>query len=367
MKKSNRNGIVDFMRFVFCLVIVICHSRNLGGTPEIALFAECGYIGVEFFFLVSCFRMAQSAMRKQDTNCTALGVETVHFLWNKIKPILPFYSFAIICSYTRTIIANDFTLFEALENLMIGIWDAAFLRMSGIQTYSIVRATWYLSAMFLGMLILYPMLRKWKETFTHIIAPLIAIFFLGYLSQTYRNLDQYSGNYNLVYSGMLRALAELSLGCVCYVVYQKFQSVQLTTFSRVLVTLVQLLGYAGVIYCATDLPAKQFDFVMLLCLAVCVPLSFSGQGIAAPLFSHKIFPYLGKLSLVIYLNHMWIKDSIVIIFPKSLGYWRLLLICLLCVFLASFLCLLWGKGLHIFWNKFGSLIKGWFRKRETVE
>lgn len=285
----------------------------------------------------------------------------MQFLWHKIRSILPYYVFAVVFSYGRTIIAENFTPMEALRNLMLGVWDLFFLRMSGIKTYSIVRATWYLSAMYLAMFILYPMLRRWKETFTHILAPLIAIVLLGYLSQTYGNLNQYSNNYTFLYAGTLRALAEISLGCVCYVAYEKIRTIQLTTLSRTLITLIQLFGYAGVLYCENDLPTKQFDFVLLLCLAVCIPLSFSGQGIAAPLFQHKIFPWLGKMSVILYLNHMWVKDSVSAFLPSSLGYWKLTCIYIAGVFLASFACLMWAKGLQAFWDKFGARIQSWFR------
>lgn len=362
MNRARRNGAIDFLRLLFCMGVVFCHGRNLGGTPEIALFADAGYIGVEFFFLVSGFLMAKSAARKQDAACTHLGTETVLFLWHKIKPVLPYYLFAVIFSYSRTVIAKEFTPVEAVRNLMLGVWDLFFLRMSGIKTYGIVRATWYLSAMYIAMFILYPMIRKWQETFTHIIAPLIAIFFLGYLSQKYGNLNQYTGNYTLVYSGVLRALAEISLGCVCYVVCEKIQLMQFTKFSRLLITLVQVFGYAGVLYCQNNLPGKYFDFVLVVCLAACIPLSFSGQGIATSLFQHKIFPWLGKLSVVIYLNHMWVKDTVEIVFPSSWGYWRLTAIYIAGVFAASMICMLWAKVLNLFWEKHGTRIRGWFLK-----
>lgn len=360
MEKKSRNGIVDWMRFVFSMVIVIFHGRNLGGTPEIALFADAGYIGVEFFFLVSGFLMAHSAARKQGQDCTNLGIETIQFIWRKIKPMLAFYIFAVIFAYGHTVITEEYTLRKTVTNLLMGVWDFAFLRASGIKTVGLVRATWYLSAMLIAMLALYPMIRRWKDTFVCIIAPLIAIFFLGYVSQNFGNLNQYVKDYRLIYSGVMRAMAELSLGCIGYAACEKIKTVRFTTISRVLITLAQVIGYAGVIYCTTSLPAKQFDFVMLLCLAICVPLSFSGQGIAAPLFRGALFPWLGKLSLVIYLNHMWVKDTLAGTLPKAMGYWKLLVIYICCVLVVSLICLLWAEGLRVFWSKCGKRIQGWF-------
>lgn len=362
MRQVKRNGIVDFMRLCFCMVIVIFHGRNLGGTSQIALFREAGYIGVEFFFLVSGFLMAKSAAKRQE-DCARIGPETIKFIWNKIKPMLAYYVFAVILSYGRTIYVEAMPANVAFRNFFYGVWDLCFLRASGIKTYGLVRATWYISAMLLAMLVLYPMLRKWKATFTHIIAPVIAVFFLGYLSQNFGNLNQYVKDFRLIYTGVMRALAELSLGCICYEVCEKMKGVRYTAFSRVLLTLAEVVGYGSVILCATQLPVKQFDFVMLLILAVSVTISFSGQGISAPLFQGKIFAWFGKLSLCIYLNHMAVKDAVAEFHPKAWGYKKLMCIYVFGVILVSLLCMLWEMGLQKFWGKFGPRIRRLFVKQ----
>lgn len=354
------------MRFVFCVVIIVYHGRNLGGTPEIALFADAGHIGVEFFFMVSGFLMAKSAARRETAGCDRLGQETVLFLWNKIRPILFFYLTAAVFSYGQIALENGFTLRETIHNLMLGVWDLLLLRASGIGTFGLVGGTWYLSAMYLAMLILYPMLRVWKERFVHIIAPLIGIFGLGYLSRTYGHLNQYVNNWDLLYSGMIRALAEISLGCVCYVVCQRIRSVRVTPLSRVLITLVQIAGYGGVIWYTTELPVKQFDFVMVLWLAVCVTLSFSGQGIGASLFSGSLFPWLGKMSMVIYLNHMWVKNTIAWLLPESWGYRKLMLVYMVGVAAVSLAMLLLETVLNAFWTRYGKTVRGWLVQETKI-
>ena len=51
--------------------------------------------------------------------------------------------------------------------------------MSGMAGYRVNTVTWYISAMILAMLILYPLLIKYKDTFFFIIAPCLSIFLLG--------------------------------------------------------------------------------------------------------------------------------------------------------------------------------------------
>lgn len=359
MLNKKRNGVIDMMRFVFCVLIVFWHSCNLGSPPDgVALFADAGYIAVEFFFLVAGFLMTKKVMTSEQIY--DIGPQTILFLWNKIKTILPYYIFAVFCSYCRIIIVNDFNFKQTITNLMLGIWDFAFLKASGIKTYSLTRATWYLSAMYISMLILYPLLLKYRKSFTHIIAPVLSIFGLGYLSQRCGNLDQYVNNWNLVYPGIIRAVAEISLGCICFEVYEKIENIHFTKVGTAMVTFVQVAGYVGVLYCAHNMPVKQFDFVMLLALAVCVTLSFSGKGLAVGLFTGKIFPWLGKMSMIIYLNHMWVKDSVAAFLPASLGYWKLCLITFLGVFTASLVCLLVVNISSAFWQKYRLNIKNVF-------
>ena len=63
--KKARNGSLDLMKFVFSIVIVLLHSGNLFGRNK---FFPAGHIGVEFFYIVSGYYMAKSALRYVDVD-----------------------------------------------------------------------------------------------------------------------------------------------------------------------------------------------------------------------------------------------------------------------------------------------------------
>ena len=76
--RSGRNGNIDLMRFVFCLIIILYHINNrLDLNPPFGLsekyFSFCGEgrIGVEFFFIVSGYLLAVTA--KKTIRQTALS------------------------------------------------------------------------------------------------------------------------------------------------------------------------------------------------------------------------------------------------------------------------------------------------------
>lgn len=72
--RSGRNGNIDLMRFVFCLIIILYHINNrLDLNPPFGLsekyFSFCGEgrIGVEFFFVVSGYLLAVTAKKNYST------------------------------------------------------------------------------------------------------------------------------------------------------------------------------------------------------------------------------------------------------------------------------------------------------------
>ncbi len=73
--RSGRNGNIDLMRFVFCLIIILYQINNrLDLNPPFGLsekyFSFCGEgrIGVEFFFIVSGYLLAVTAKKNYSTN-----------------------------------------------------------------------------------------------------------------------------------------------------------------------------------------------------------------------------------------------------------------------------------------------------------
>jgi len=308
MAKTNRNGAIDVLRFVFCVIIVLRHSFH--AVPEGGkVLMPGGAIGVEFFFIVSGYLMACSAYKRfYSDNKLSISTETHTFMKRKASSLLPDLVVASIISMTVvTLTYLPQGKYAMLIEVSKRIWNPLLLSASGLGS---TNELWYLSAMILVMLAYYPLLMKRFEGFVRIVAPLIAIFSLGYIDRKFDSILDPAYFIDPIYKGMVRAIGEIALGVALFPLIRFIAKQDLTKVAKTVITLVNvfcLLFAINLMYSRKD---KKLDlFIVLLLTVVCV-LTFSHQGIAAKLFDNKFSTFLGKLSLTLYLSHRWVAITI---------------------------------------------------------
>ena len=92
-QKSKRNGKIELLRFIFCILILFFYcdvdmfevSKNFNHGFS---FFRHGYVGVEFFFIVTGYLMVKSSLSKRRVN-TPIGKDTVNFLAGKVTASMP--------------------------------------------------------------------------------------------------------------------------------------------------------------------------------------------------------------------------------------------------------------------------------------
>ncbi len=354
---ARRNGSIDFMKFLFTLMVMCFHSSK---------FFPGGYIAVEFFFIVSGFLMAKT-MKKREAAYTPLGKETVSFVLHKAGSIFPFYVVAWFMSFFAAQIAGQIEAAASSTEFFRSFYNIFMLEMSG--SYDMghrIMGSWYISAMLLAMLVLYPLRRRFTDVFDHIIAPVLVLLFTGYAYQQGKGISltvTYIPHL-FIYNGLFRALAEISLGCICYHVVAKFIKLRFTVFGRILVTLGELLGYGTVFFFAATTSRSDIDLVLLPILAASVSLSFSGKSLLSGLFNHKPFYFLGSFCLQLYLTHEAVRTKILPllqqIYPLSLlmdNTWGYLLVFIYVTVVFALFCYVIGTLLQLIIPKLGSLLK----------
>ena len=367
---KKRNGAIDLWRFVFAAILVIFHSSMLDiemlhpGEEYVFPF-RLGSLSVEFFLLTSGFLFAKS-MNKNRENNTLSWKGTWTFMKGKLMSFYPAFLICLILTFIVTNATYYFchvepyvkgaSLTENIKNLFIGfgrlLYEATLLRNFGMDFDRLLDQAWYLSAMLLVMLLLYPLYAKNKRRFEYYIAPLITVVLLGFLFLHGQSLLNPSKKlellykYPLTYKGNVRAMAEICLGVVCWRVCEWLKKIDFTRLGKAVLAFVELFGYgfaiaymsvmaradctlfwrrvsvavaplAGEGFEPDELtqssPFNAIQFVLLFFLAVSVIITFSEKSAISPLFRHPFFTALGQFSLYPYLLYT--------IFSTNLPLW----------------------------------------------
>ncbi len=314
-----RNGEIDFLRFLFAMIIVFYHFN---ASFQLGFFVN-GYIGVEFFFIVSGFLMAKHVERNGPgrKDLAFIADETWRYIIKKVGTFYCYYLSVIFLQVIVRFILIRHDGITTIFNRFLGSIPTFSLTFAGLNMDSAalsVGNTWYLSAMLIAIFILFPFLLRHYHFSVKILFPLIALFVTGYLYGTNHSISNWIGWSGLVYFGVLRATAEMALGgslfCLSSYLTEKNSWVVDTDkwTPKLLLTFVKLFCYAVVVLYAYGSILgikvnKTFDLHALLFCALGILLSFSNVGFCIP--DSKVTRYLSKISLPIFIFHGFIRWS----------------------------------------------------------
>ena len=405
--RKQHNVTIDFLRFLFSVIVVLHHSRYVLGDDNCYFLG--GSLAVEFFFFVSGYLLlvgadkagrkngagyllsggadmagrkngagyllpggADKAGRKNGAGyllpgdvdmagrteaagletkgvgvgttgiggettgiggevtgigaeTTGIGAETLHFILHKIKSFLPEFLIAWWIGFVLIGVVRQYGVLDYLKAFGNDFWELTLVKMSGLFTHGIDGAMWYLSAMLLGMAILYPLLRTKRDLMTHLVCPLLALFLYGYLCQAEGHPRDPIVWLGLCYKGLVRAVAGLCTGVViCMAVrrLKRFSPSGLTKTGNALAIGVQLLCLILAIRYMAEQEPSEYDYFYMFLLMLLVLLSFAGFGLESVLGNsqrlHLLSAFLGKYSLSLYLGHLYFAQHVNELLPEEL-------------------------------------------------
>ncbi len=256
---------------------------------------------------------------------TGIGSETLHFILHKIRSFLPEFLIAWWIGFVLIGVVRQYGVLDYLKAFGNDFWELTLVKMSGLFTHGIDGAMWYLSAMLLGMAILYPLLRTKRDLMTHLVCPLLALFLYGYLCQAEGHPRDPIVWLGLCYKGLVRAVAGLCTGVViCMAVrrLKRFSPSGLTKTGNALAIGVQLLCLLLTIRYMAEQEPSEYDYFYMFLLMLLVLLSFAGFGLESVLGNsqrlHLLSAFLGKYSLSLYLGHLYFAQHVNELLPEEL-------------------------------------------------
>jgi len=296
-----RNGIVELMRFLFCLLVVGFHIQ-INIPDKFGWFTD-GALAVEFYFVLSGLLLAKSLEKIHAAGKDNAISDSLKQIWRKLKPILPVH-FIAIGAMLIVIAVLDSSAFT--ERLVAGIPSIFLLNMIPVWSDSFAKALitpeWYLSAMFLTMLFICPLYLLLRRRMSGVYATLCL---LGIIIATVAGAGMIAGfgfpqNFSFTY----RAWAELCLGMLVYPLSQRISQKNWNLSG------VEIAGYAIPLVMGV-LPLPNDALTMGICMALTVILiipalaiTFAGKGCKTENAQlNRTFAMLGRWSVPIYIFH----------------------------------------------------------------
>ncbi len=318
-KKSSRIGKIELLRFLFCVLILLYHTgkdnkaRGWMFTKSLSFFNK-GFIGVDFFFLVTgyvtaaaIYRSLQASSHDPALASPSTGQRTWSFLWKKISSILPFH---IVIAAVTFLYRLATTNRGFAEMIVKGLPSLFFVQMSGYASHSFIGVEWYISSMLLALLIIYPLCYTHYDLYTHIIAPGAGFLLSGFMIMSMGTFGNDGALNILVTNGNVRAFAHISLGIFVFelvrTLHDRFGE-SLSTGRQILFLALEVLSYLGVVYTAMGKGyTRTWMGSMLLLMLIGVTVSFTGYAWGQELFNNRLCYFLGRASLPIYLcQNLW--------------------------------------------------------------
>ncbi len=291
------------MRFVFCMLVILYHINNrldIETTTVFSFFAN-GKIGVEFFYLVSGWLMAKSSLKYRDK---PIIQSTKYFMYGKFMGVFPLHFIAFTAEFIMLVFRHMPNLHEKLVMLADTIPNLFFLQKSGIQaSRAIITPEWYIAAMLWMMLIIFPLILRFKDKFTKLACPLITVIVLGYLIHANGKLggvERFVFN-DIVSKPYARAFAEMCGGAFCFEVSNKLKNMDFKKADRVFLTVIEATCYILPVLYSFSKWSEKYELHIFYFLAVAVTLSFSTVTYSGNLFNNSLSIFLGKASLPLYL------------------------------------------------------------------
>lgn len=303
--KGNRNGAVEFVRFLFAIILLILHYRDdaVFGNRPVAFWG--GYLAVDFFFVLAGFLMMHHFTSIEQRKVEDKWLQYRLYVFGRIKALYPIY----IIGLTGVVILRFVLQKWTLKMVFIdGFYEFFMLQESGIGQLYLDEQLWFVSALFLAQCVVAYFLIFHRPLFLNFMAPILAVSIPAIMYRRFNGWVTHSA------WGTLRAIGMLATGCLVFMLYL-YVKVRIKDHLGAM-TLAECSVLIIVLYIMWGTRNDYRDFVVIPFWAILVLLLFLKQGCLSKILDNKLSCYLGGLSYAIYVcQHI----SIIIFAVKPLS------------------------------------------------
>ena len=307
------NGYLDLLKFLFALGVIGVHSNLCNFSFRLI---PSGYLGVEFFFMVSGYFVTKSALKERVVPKT--GNCVVAYFTKRAWKILPYYFAALLyCFIIFCILERVSSAIEVFQLLYKGLFDLLPLQIAFLPALSLTGVQWYIGALLVVSSVLYVLVYKYQGSFVYVFGPILGTFALG---SVYLQVATFSDGGNLMYnsflSGLPIAIGNMFLGASVYGISHTLSKTAFTRFGWILLRAIRALILVGeiVLLFSESNGFNDLAFIMGMYFYLCL---FFARPINLPSGLNRICVELGKVSLVVFMVHIktgqWVNQNLLAI------------------------------------------------------
>lgn len=299
MKNNQRNCLLEFWRFVFCMAVLAFHFFIRTKWD----YFHAGYLGVEFFFLVSGYFIGAYYEKHQKGQGLLIRLKSVWiYAVSRIRRLYPLYLLALVLMLTVKTVINGWRAKEILSTVKNCLAEFFLLQWTPLGNEVLISAGWFVPAVFFGGLFFVALLAVMGRFGGFLIAPLISAAIYGYYFRLIGKID-------VIFSfhSVLRALAGIGFGVflyfVCGCLRRRLDAAKRAGLLRRVCTLSASLLFSALFVYTNFGRRSKWDFLIIalygvgLILLMGAPVKFRDK-------TEKAFLFLGKTTYPIYTLQM---------------------------------------------------------------
>lgn len=298
---------IEIWRFVFMCIVCLLHFETAysGGTNRI--FA-CGYLGVEFFFILSGFMMMNHAERSNDT--------AVKYVYERIKRFAPSLVISYCILIVNSILQFNWGPVRAIQEIYNHIWEYLFLNCTGVHWEIWNGVTWYISALLIVSYFLYWLIKRDEKIFIEFLGPLLIFLIYSWYAYQGNGLDYHLQWERISTSAISRAVGGMSIGCILFHTNKKLisQKVKICVGGG---TCIEIIAIIMILINIIFAEKNSFNLLVLFLFPVLIIFEYNGWNIWRKYCAKRFIKVLGKVSIDMYLNQVFFIGFFMRIHSKS--------------------------------------------------
>lgn len=291
---KNRSGNVDLARFIASMFIMIHHIGYcvLGYNPWGNF-----WIYVEFFLIITGYYTAKHFDGKNYSNPIK---ESIIYTLKKFIPFIPYTIITITLMYLLNLTPKLLSGELNIKGFIFSFTDDfIFENLLIIESYNepLVVPLWYLSTLFIVFPLFSWLMQIRNRYWIICITSIYSLFYYGIMGVT--------GN-RTYHNDFLSVIAGLCIGAFIYEFIYSFSD-YISKINKLILTVIEIITFTVPIFINFfNLGSTRFIlFCFTVCLAIMLPnLSYTSN------IKGKVFIYLGRLSMPIFIIHWFIGKLI---------------------------------------------------------